>query len=116
MISQRSIGFRSFTLFWQLLIVTVSFWGWLFIWESSLFTERATLQRYFLYNEFLLIGILFSSSIKRERSSGRHAWVAANRQTLRQSVAALFSVFLLVFAVQDTAVSRSFLFSYVPWL
>jgi exopolysaccharide biosynthesis polyprenyl glycosylphosphotransferase len=116
MISQRSIGFRSFTLFWQLLIVTVSFWGWLFIWESSLFGERATLQRYLLYNEFLLIGILFSSSIKHERGSGRHAWVAANRQTLRQSLAALFSVFLLVFAVQDTAVSRSFLFSYIPWL
>jgi exopolysaccharide biosynthesis polyprenyl glycosylphosphotransferase len=115
MISQRSIGFRSFALFWQLLIVTASFWGWLFIWESSLFDERMILERYLLYNEFLLVGILFGSQIKRE-SNWRHAWVAANRKSFRQALSGLFCVFLVLFALKDTGVSRSFLFSYVLWL
>src|SRR5215831_10722894 len=115
MISQRSIGFRSFALFWQLSIVTASFWGWLFIWESSLFDEPTILERYLLYNEFLLVGILLGSQIKRE-SNWRHAWVAANRKSFRQALSGLFCVFFVLFALKDTGVSRSFLFSYVLWL
>jgi exopolysaccharide biosynthesis polyprenyl glycosylphosphotransferase len=116
MISQRSIGIRSFTLFWQLLIVTISFWGWLFIWESFLFAERTILERYLFYNEFLLLGILFGSGVKRGNNGGQHSWVAANRKSFGQALAGLFCVFLLLFALRDTGVSRSFLFSFVPWL
>jgi exopolysaccharide biosynthesis polyprenyl glycosylphosphotransferase len=114
MISQRSIGIRAFALLWQLLIVTVSFWVWLYIWQSTLFHVPEILKRYLLYNEFLLVGILFSWSTKREEG-GRHQWVDASRRSLRQALMGFFCVFLVVFALQDTGVSRSFFFSYAGW-
>jgi putative colanic acid biosynthesis UDP-glucose lipid carrier transferase len=115
MVNQRSVGFRGAALLCQLVLVTFSYWGWLFIWQSDLFGERDILKRYLLYGEFLLVGIVFSWGMKRENGS-RHDWVVANRQSVRQLLAGLFSVFLVVFALHDTAVSRSFLFSYIPWL
>jgi putative colanic acid biosynthesis UDP-glucose lipid carrier transferase len=69
-----------------------------------------------LYNEFLLIGILFSSSRKREASGLQHEWVSAIRQSFRQTLFGLFCVFFVVFALQDLMVSRSFFLSYIPWL
>jgi putative colanic acid biosynthesis UDP-glucose lipid carrier transferase len=116
MVSHRSIGIRTSTLVCQLLMVTISFWGWLFIWQTSLFTERDVLKRYLLYNEFLLIGILFGWGGKREARGLHHEWVGAIRQSFRQSAFGFFSVFVVVFALQDAMVSRSFFFSYIPWL
>ncbi len=40
MVSQRSIGICSLALFWQLVLVTLSFWVWLFIWQKELFGDR----------------------------------------------------------------------------
>ncbi len=59
MVGNRSIGIRSLALVCQLVMVTLSFWAWLFIWQPALFTEPHALSPYVLYNEFLLIGILF---------------------------------------------------------
>jgi putative colanic acid biosynthesis UDP-glucose lipid carrier transferase len=116
MISQRALGIRSLALFWQLVFVTLCYWGWLLIWQPALFSERDTLQRYLLYNEFLLIGVLFGWGRRSDSIGLHHEWVVANRQTLRQAFLGLFSVFLILFALRDTVVSRSFLFSYLPWL
>ncbi len=116
MISQRSIGIRTFALCWQVVIVSLSFWIWLYIWQSTLFQIPESLKRYLLYNEFLVVGILFGSGGKREGAGQRHDWVAANRHSFRQLLLGLFCVFLVVFALQDTDVSRSFFFSYVAWL
>lgn len=113
MVSQRSVGIRALALWWQLVLVTVSFWGWLFIWQNELFAQRAILERYLLYNEFLLVGILFGSGVK---GGHRHDWVVANQRSFRQAMLGLFCVFLVVFALRDTVVSRSFFFSYVVWL
>jgi putative colanic acid biosynthesis UDP-glucose lipid carrier transferase len=115
MVSQRSIGIRSLTLLWQLVLVSLSYWVWLFIWQMELFGNRLILERYLLYNEFLLVGILFGSGARRDPSH-RHDWVVANQRSVRQALLGLFSVFLVVFALQDTSVSRSFFFSYVVWL
>jgi exopolysaccharide biosynthesis polyprenyl glycosylphosphotransferase len=116
MVSQRSIGIRTLALMWQLVLVTLSYWGWMYIWQSALFSQRDILQRYLLFNEFLLIGLLFGSGHKRE-TTGEHNWVLAIRKSTRQGVLGLFCVFLVVFALQDTTDNlRSFFFSYVPWL
>jgi exopolysaccharide biosynthesis polyprenyl glycosylphosphotransferase len=115
MVSHRSIGIRTSALACQLLMVTFSFWGWLFIWQPDLFTDHDMLKRYLLYNEFLLIGILFSWGGKREASGRHHEWVGAIRQSFRQALFGLFCVFFVVFALQDAVVSRSFFFSYIPW-
>jgi exopolysaccharide biosynthesis polyprenyl glycosylphosphotransferase len=116
MLANRSIGIRTLTLLCQLVIVTLSYWGWLFIWESSFFEGSAELQHYTLYNEFLLIGILFGLRNKREVSGPSKDWVIANRKSVQQAILGLFSVFLIVFALKDTLISRSFFFSYLPWL
>jgi len=116
MVSQRSIGMRTLALFWQLVAISASFWGWLFVWQASLFGQRDILQRYLLYNEFLLIGILFGAGNNRESNGLHHDWVLAIRKSFRQALLGLFCVFLVVFVLQDTLEGlRSFLFSYVPW-
>ena len=116
MLANRSIGIRSLALFWQLVIVTLSFWGWLFIWQSSIFHQSTDLQRYVLYCEFLVIGVVFGFGNRREHGEPKKDWLFANRKSLRQAFFGLFSVFLVVFAVKDVGMSRSFLFSYLPWL
>jgi putative colanic acid biosynthesis UDP-glucose lipid carrier transferase len=115
-VSHRVIGIRSLTLFWQLVIVTVTFWGWLFIWQNAFLESPANFQRYSLYNEFLLIGILFGLGNKSEATGPKKEWVTANRKSLRQAGFGFFSVFLIVFALKDNWISRSFLFAYLPWL
>jgi putative colanic acid biosynthesis UDP-glucose lipid carrier transferase len=116
MVSHRSIGIRTLALACQLVLVTLSFWGWLFIWQTALFEEHGILQRYLLYNEFLLVGILFGWGRKREASGLHHEWVQAIRLSFRQAFLGLFCVFLVVFAAHDAVASRSFFFSYIPWL
>jgi exopolysaccharide biosynthesis polyprenyl glycosylphosphotransferase len=116
MVGTRSIGIRTLALACQLVIVTGSFWTWMIIWQPSLLNDHDSIKRYFLYNEFLLIGILFTWGRTRESSGAHHEWVAAIRQSFRQTLLGLFWVFLIIFALQDAAISRSFFFSYIPWL
>jgi putative colanic acid biosynthesis UDP-glucose lipid carrier transferase len=116
MVSRRSIGVRTITLLWQLAGVTVSFWGWLFIWQGALFNEPQIFPRYLLYNEFLLIGVIFGFRSNTHHDNGRKdpEFVLANRQTLRQVFLGLFAVLVIEFTVRDMEVSRSFIFSFVP--
>jgi exopolysaccharide biosynthesis polyprenyl glycosylphosphotransferase len=107
---------RSLSLFCLLGLVTLGFWGWLLIWEQSLVFEPGKLGPYFLYNEFLLIGILFGSSVKRRSDGPHHRFIEAVRLSGRQTMTGLFAVVIMVFALRDIGVSRSFLFSFVPWL
>lgn len=116
MITHRAIGIRTLTLFWQLVIVTAGFWMWLFIWQGGFFATDAFLHRYILYNEFLLIGILFGLGNKRESSGPKKEWVMAIRKSVRQAFLGFFSVFVVVFALKDNWISRSFFFSYLPCL
>ena len=116
MLGERSIGIRTLSLLALLVLVALSFWGWLWIWEPGLFFDRLALERYVLYNEFLLIGILFGLSGKRYAEGPHQEFVLAVRRSGRQAVLGLFCVFLIVFALQDTAISRSFFFSYIPAL
>src|SRR5262249_2517428 len=110
-------GIRTFTLLGLMTLVILSFWGWLFLWDNASIFDRGAFQRYLLCNEFLLIGVLFGLSGKRERVVGpHHEFVAAIRLTGSQTVFGLLGVFLAVFALHDTVVSRPFLFSYIPWL
>ena len=116
MVSHRAIGIRTLTLFWQLVFVTVSFWGWYFIWQGTFFDEPASEHRYILYNEFLLVGILFSLGDKRKASGPKKEWVTASRKSVRQIFFGYFSVFVVVFALKDNWISRSFFVSFLPWL
>jgi exopolysaccharide biosynthesis polyprenyl glycosylphosphotransferase len=115
MVSHRSIGIRALASFWQLVVVTASFWGWLLIWQSAWMDEPVLLQRYLVYNEFLLVGVLFGMGRSRESHGLDHEWVVANRRSLRQTFLGLFGVFLVFFVAHDNSASRSFFLSYAPW-
>ena len=101
MFATRSIGIRALSLFWQLVIVTATFWSWLFVWQNSVFDEGANLQRYAVYYEFLMIGVVFGFGTKPDNGEAKKDWLLANRRSLRQAFFALFGVFLVVFAVKD---------------
>lgn len=116
MLANRSVGFHGVYVVSLLSLVTASFWGWLFIWENQLFFDHAALEKYVLYNEFLLIGVLFGMGGKPHSQGPHHEFVDAVRRSGRQAVLGLFGVLFLLFALQDTFVSRSFLVSYIPWL
>jgi exopolysaccharide biosynthesis polyprenyl glycosylphosphotransferase len=116
MVSHRSIGIRALASFWQLVGVTVSFWGWLLIWQSAWMDEHVALQSYLVYNEFLLVGILFGIGRSRDLHGLDHEWVVANRRSLRQLFSGLFCLFIVLFVARDDSISRSFFLSYVPWL
>jgi len=117
MISQRSLGIRSLGLIWQLVLVTLSYWGWMVIWQSAIFAQREVLERHLLFNEFLLIGTLFGSGGKRETTGLGEDWANAIRRSTRQIVFGLFLVFLVIFVLRDTTDNlRSFFLSYIPWL
>src|SRR5580693_9061858 len=111
MIINRSMGMRSFSLLSLLALVTLSFWGWLYLWEGGLFSEAGSLQKYLLYNEFLLVGILFGARGSRPVYGPHGKFLEAVRRSSSQAVLGLFAVFGVVFALQDTGVSRSFIFS-----
>lgn len=116
MLSNRSIGFRTLSAFVLLMLVTASFWGWLYLWEDVRVLDSAALQKYFLYNEFLVIGVLFGLGGKQFGQGPHQEFRAAARRSGRQTVSGLFGVLALVVALQDTFVSRSFLISFTPWL
>lgn len=116
MLSNRSIGFRSLSALVLLGLVTAGFWGWLCLWENVAVFDLAAWRKYFLYNEFLLIGIIFGLGGKRQINGPHHDFVDALRRSGRQTTTGVFGILALVFAVQDTFVSRSFLISFIPWL
>lgn len=115
--NHRTIGIRSLILFWQLAVVTLSYWTWLIVWQTPILDAGDGFDRYLLYNEFLLIGIFLGmDNTRREASGPKKEWVVANHKTLRQLFFAVFLIFLVLFITKDTWISRSFLLSYMPWL
>lgn len=116
MVSRRSIGIRALASLWQLVAVTASFWAWLLIWQSTWVDAYVQLPRYLVYNEFLLVGILFGLRPAREVHGLDNQWLIANRLSLRQMFFGLFCIFIALFIAKDNAASRSFFLSYVPCL
>jgi exopolysaccharide biosynthesis polyprenyl glycosylphosphotransferase len=116
MMMNRSSGIRSLSLCLQVGLVVCSFWTWWLIWESPWLWDGGVIKRYLLYCEFLLVGILFGLGGKRGSGGASSEFVEAVRLSGRQGVLGLFSVFAVVFALRDTAVSRSFFFSFIPLL
>jgi len=116
MFANRSVGIRMLSLVWQLIIVTLTFWGWLLIWQGWLFHESLEVQRYVLYFEFLVIGVIFGIGKWSENTGLGKDWRGARYRSLRQAFFGLFSALLVEFALKDAGISRSFFFSYLPAL
>src|ERR1700677_2361649 len=116
MLLNRSSGIKGLSAFCLLALVTLSFWGWLYIWNSAAFESWYGIEKYSFYNEFLLIGVFSRMDGRRQVHGPYREFVEAVRSTGRQAVMGLFAVFIVIFALQDTFISRTFLFSYIPWL
>jgi exopolysaccharide biosynthesis polyprenyl glycosylphosphotransferase len=116
MLLNRSSGIKGLSAFCLLALVTLSFWGWLYIWNSAAFESWYGIEKYSFYNEFLLIGVFSRMDGRRQVHGPYREFVEAVRSTGRQAIMGLFAVFIVIFALQDTFISRTFLFSYIPWL
>jgi len=116
MLMNRSMGLNSLCIFCLLVLVTFSFWSWLFIWDSLVFSDPSALIKYSFYFEFLLIGILFGLDGKRVVKGPYSEFVEALRRSGRQAGMGLFAVFIIIVAMHDTFISRIFLLCYIPWL
>ncbi len=116
MVSHRNTGLRTFCLLWRLTLVSVGFWLWLWIWLGEEVHERQTIQRYLLYNEFLLVGVILGAGDRTEPRGPHKDWIQAARKSVRQCLSAIASVTMVAFITHDNAVSRSFFLSYVPLL
>lgn len=116
MFSSRSLGIRTLGLLFLLATVTVSFWGWLVIWNQEFLLPKWEFDRYLIYNEFLLIGISFASGGRQRVEGAPHEFVVAARRSCRQAAFGLFVIVIVAFAFQDDSASRWFFVSYVPIL
>jgi putative colanic acid biosynthesis UDP-glucose lipid carrier transferase len=114
MLIDRSIGIRTLGLFCQTVLVTVSLWGWLFLSENGVIKDRALLERILLYNEFLLVGVLFGAGRNHDASGPHREWVLANRRSSRQAIGGLACVLLVLVTLKDELISPLFFISFLP--
>ena len=116
MVTHRSSGARSLRLLVQLTAVSLSYLLWLVIWEPESLVQPVFWSRYLLCGEFLLIALLFSFRVSPQLAGPHQVLPQSIRLTVRQAGAGMFAILLVLFLVNDSAVSRSFLTSYTPWL
>jgi exopolysaccharide biosynthesis polyprenyl glycosylphosphotransferase len=116
MISDRRKGIQNLVLTCQCILVTGAFWLW-FPFCYTLLIDRATINRYLIYNLFLLLGLVVGFRPFRS-SLGMHTpgFEETSRRSLRQFAATLFYLLLYVVAARDVDISRFFFFSFMPLL
>src|SRR5262245_10753816 len=115
MVIQRSTGIRTLTLICQSAGVSAVLWVGLFFVEGGRVDESTLVRFGLLYNEFILIGVLFGQG-RRDIHDSPHAFVVANRQSVRQTLLAAFAVFILLWLVPEAMEFRFLLLGFLPVL
>ena len=116
MISDRRRGIQDLVLLSQCLLVTLAFWLWLPLCHDLPF-DRDVINRYLVYNAFVLLGLVLGSRTLRTEI-GLHVpgLEETSRRSFRQLGATLFYLLLYLVAAHDARISRLFFFSFLPWL
>jgi exopolysaccharide biosynthesis polyprenyl glycosylphosphotransferase len=115
MISDRGKGIHHLTLIGQCLLVTASFWGWFLLCQLGSPIIGEAVERYLLYNQFILLGLVIGSTFSRVGAGITSPnFEIASQRAARQLGTMLFYWLLCLVALKDTSVSRAFLFSYIP--
>lgn len=117
MVTDRTRGVYNLCLLCNLILAAAAYWGWMLVYNGRIPLTAPVVKDYLFYLEFLLLGLVLGfRSKKSNHDIINQRWGFANSNALRQVAAALFSVFLVITAFQVTAISRLFLFSFVPIL
>ena len=116
MISDRSKGIQNLVLTTQCALVWAAFWLWLWL-CSDVPLGRAEINRYLVYNVFMLLGLVVGSRTLRTDVGLRVPGLEeTSRRSFRQVGATLFYLLLYLVAVRDPQISRLFVFSFIPLL
>jgi len=111
MITNRKSGTQSLVAFFRCLAVSAAFWFW--------YMPAARLDQYhfFIYNDFVLLGLILHSRPAREDVGIRVPTLeSVSRKSLRQTAIALFYFLIGVLAADPANVSWFLPFSFVPAL
>jgi putative colanic acid biosynthesis UDP-glucose lipid carrier transferase len=116
MISDRKRGTQTVMALCQCLAVTAVFWLWFFLGHSRPYPEPV-LHRYFIYNDFVLLGLILSSRLFHA-VIGLQAptFEEATRRSVGQLRTVLFYFLLAVLASDASSISWLFPLSFVPLL
>jgi putative colanic acid biosynthesis UDP-glucose lipid carrier transferase len=115
MATHRTKGIYQLTLLAQCAVITVAFWVWFLCFTPRAALTGETFGRYLIYHEFVLLGLLVgASSVRVHTDLTRPSFDVAGEVALRQTAAALFYLLLYLVALRDKAVSRVFLFGFLP--
>lgn len=116
MLSDRSKGIQRLVLLCQCLLVTIVFWSWFRFW-GHIRSDGETLTRYLIYNEFVLLGLVFGYWRSRTGCCVHGRSVEETvRHSVRQLTMTLFFLLLYLAAAPGERISRLFFFSFIPLL
>ena len=116
MICNRKQGAQTLMAVGQCLAVTVAFWFWFFLSHSRPFPQEV-LYRFFIYNDFVLLGLILSARLfHAELGLQAPTLEEATRRSLGQLRTIVFYFLLAVLAADATSISWLFPLSCVPFL
>jgi putative colanic acid biosynthesis UDP-glucose lipid carrier transferase len=116
MISDRRRGIQHLVLLCQCILVTLAYWIWFFLCDH-LPIDHAAIGRYLIYNEFVLLGLIIGfGSLHVDAGIHTPSFEEINRRSFAQLCTTLFYLLLYLVAAHDAAISRLFLFTFIPVL
>lgn len=117
MVSSRSRGIANAFLLVHLGVVTLCYWVSFVAWDILFYHGGIPLRAALFYNEFLLLGFLFTSDAGvRKLNLARQGVGASERRARRQTIVVMLTLFAAALASQDQAFPRAFFFSLAPSL
>jgi exopolysaccharide biosynthesis polyprenyl glycosylphosphotransferase len=116
MIADRKRGTRTLLAVCQCLAVTLVFWLWFVLGHTQPYAS-ADLHRYFIYNDFVLLGLILSSRLFHgELGLQIPTFEEATWRSLGQLRLILFYFLLAILAADVPSLSWTFPFSFLPLL
>ena len=116
-VTQRISGLYSLLAIAQCFLAAVLYWTHFFIMDS-VYAELAQPERYFLYFILLLVGLGMEAAYRFKTNPRilHLAFADKHRIVLRQVISSSAVIAFFLVATKDQAVSRVFLFTFVPLL
>jgi exopolysaccharide biosynthesis polyprenyl glycosylphosphotransferase len=117
MVNIRVRGLHWLFLLGQVALASALFWFWLPLTQSVLFVADLPLGKYIIYNAVLALGVTVGHLTEPDKRYFSHpTFRTSTNNALWQLFFAAGGLFIYLVGTQDNAISRVFLFSFVPVL